>query len=171
MLIPVACLWKNGAFIPATSYQLKRCQEHFEDGKRYALIEHQERSINSHNHYFAALHDAWQNLPEDIGVDFPTVEHLRKRALISTGYYDQRSVVCADNEEARRVAAFIRPMDEFALVAVNGPAVVVRTPKSQTYRAMDRKTFSESKEKVLGWVWDLVGVDPDTGNREAGQAA
>jgi hypothetical protein len=170
-LSPIPVLWRDGAFVPATQRQAKRCSEQFEDGKRYLLVEHQERSINSHNHYFAQLGEAFDNLPEDIAHEFPTFAKFRATGLISTGFYNQRSILCASEEEARRVASFVAPFDDLAIVSVHGSAVVVRTAKSQSYRAMDKAEFRKSKEAVLAWAWGLVGVDPETGNANAGKAA
>lgn len=170
-LAPTPFIWRDGALIPATSYQLKRCQEHFEDGQRYLLAEQNERSQATHAHYFAALQEAFNNLPEDIGHEFPTFDKFRATGLISTGFYNQRSVICASDDEARKVAAFVAPMDDLAIVSVSGSAVVVRTAKSQSYRAMDKSEFRKSKEAMLAWAWALCGVDPETGNANAGQAA
>lgn len=170
-LSPVPMIWKDGVFTPATSYQAKRCAEHFQEGQRVFLVEHQERSTQSHQHFFASLRDAWLNLPEDIAHEFPTVEKFRATGLISTGFYHERRVLCASPEEAQRVAAFIAPINELAIVSVHGCAVVERTAKSQSYRAMDKKEFRASKDAVLAWAWALCGVDAETGNREAGRAA
>lgn len=172
---PIQFVWRTVAnervLVPATPYQLKLAAARFEDGKRYVLIEHQDRSVNSHSHYFAALAEAWQQIPEGMADDFPTVEHLRKHALIKVGFYDQRSIVCADATEAKRFAAFMRPLDDFAIVSVCGPAVVVRTAKSQAYCAQNRKEFNEAKQKVLAWVCDLIGVDLDALEKNVGRAA
>lgn len=170
-LSPVPMLWKDGHFIPATSYQLKRCSDHFEDGQRVLMVEHKERSTNTHNHYFAALHDAWQNLPEGIADEFISFDQFRATALIATGYYNERRVICATAEDAERLAAFIRPINPLAIISVHGNAIVERTAKSQRYRAMDKAEFRKSKEAVLAWAWGLCGVDPETGNANAGQAA
>lgn len=171
VIAPISVLWKDGAFVPATSYQLKRCAEHFDDGNRYILVEHQERSSATHSHYFAALKEAFDNLPEDISGEFPTFEKFRATGLIAAGFHNERRIICASADEARRVAAFIEPMDPLAIVAVAGPAVVVRTAKSQSYRAMDKAEFRASKEAVLAWAWGLVRVDAETGNANAGRAA
>ncbi|WP_216073446.1 hypothetical protein, partial [Acinetobacter baumannii] len=72
----------------------------------------------SHNHEFAWLHEAWHSLPERYAEQFPSSEHLRKYALIQAGYSNSHSLVCGSKAEALRLAAFIRPMDEFAVVTV-----------------------------------------------------
>lgn len=155
----------------ATPYFAKRCDEHFEVGPKYLLSECLERSINSHRHYFVQLHEAWLQLPEDIAGEFPTFDKFRATGLIATGHYNQRSIICASAEESRRMASFVAPFDDLAIVSVHGPAVVVRTAKSQSYRAMNKAEFRKSKEAVLAWAWGIVGVDPETGNANAGRAA
>lgn len=128
-------------------------------GMDYLLAVIEERSTNSHRHYFASIHEAWLNLPEDIAERFPTEEHLRKYALIKCGFHDERSIVCASKAEAQRVAAFIQPMDTYALVIVSEAVVRVLTAKSQSGRAMDKKTFQESKTAVLDYLSELIGVE------------
>ena len=72
---------------------------------------------------------------------------------------------------ALRVAAFVRTKNEFAHVVTRGPLVVVREPKSQSVQAMGAEDFQRSKDDVLGWVSNLIGVAPETLTRESGRAA
>lgn len=130
-------------------------------GERYNLEPREDRSVASHRAYFAALNDAHANLPEDLADRWPTSDHLRRYALIRTGYRDERSIVAASKAEARRIAAFIKPMDEFAVVAVHNAAVIVWTATSQSMKAMGKKDFQASKDAVLGFVAELIGVAPD----------
>lgn len=164
---PIAFQWDGEAMIPATSFQARLADQAFVVGERYALVEHHERSSASHAHYFATLHDLWLNLPENVAPQFPTPEHLRKHALIATGYADKRSIVCASAAEARRVAAFIAPCDTYAVVKVDAATVTVWTAQSQAMRAMGRTVFQQSKDAVLGWVSDLIGLPADAGQRRA----
>lgn len=169
---PLPFLYEGaGLFRAATPYFTKRCEEAFEVGQKHFLIEHQERSTASHGHYFAALHEAWMNLPEDIAHEFPTFDKFRATGLISTGYYNERRILCANEADAQRMAAFMQPLDPLAIISWHGCAVVARTAKSQSYRAMNKQEFRASKEAVLAWAWALIGVDPATGNANAGQAA
>ena len=117
------------------------------------------RSNASHNHYFSMLCELWSNLPDEIADNFPSIEHLRKRALIATGYRDERSFVCASKAEAQRLAAWVRPDYDFAAISVHGAAVVVWTAKSQSLRAMGKREFEASKTAVLDWVAHLIGVE------------
>lgn len=132
------------------------------DRETYRLGVIEERSQNSHSHYFATLAEAWGNLPDWDVERFPTVEHLRKYALIKSGYADERSICCTSAAEAQRIAAFIKPMDGYALVSVSGPVVRVFTAKSQSKKAMGAKDFQDSKQKVLELVADMIGVTAES---------
>jgi hypothetical protein len=128
------------------------------DQNEYRLGVIEERSAASHSHYFSALHEAFMNLPDDQAERFPTVDHLRKYALVQAGFRDERSIACASKAEALRVAAFIKPMDEYAVVIVREAVVLVYTAKSQSMKAMGKAEFQESKSKVLEIVSIMIGV-------------
>jgi hypothetical protein len=119
------------------------------------------RSMRSHRHYFQAVYDAWLNLGPMDAERFPTEVHLRKYALIRAGFCNAREHVAPSKAEAVRMAAFIKPMDDYALVAVNGAVVRVYTAKSQDTRSMGRKVFQESKDAVLQVLSGMM-----EGNRE-----
>jgi hypothetical protein len=85
-------------------------------------------------------------------------EHLRKYALVKAGYHDKRSIVCSSRAEALRLASFIRPMDDFAVIGTNGPVVTVLTAKSQSMKAMGRKEFQASKDAVLNVLAEMIGT-------------
>ena len=134
----------------------------FAVGAAYPRVIHEERSDATHRHYFAAINEAWKNLPEALSKKHPSAEHLRRWALVKAGYADERSIVCDSNAEALKVAAFIKPMDDYAVVIVRDEVVRVFTAKSQSARAMDKKSFQESKSAVLEIVAELIGVDVQT---------
>ena len=127
----------------------------------YNLVPVEDRSAASHNHYFACIAEAWANLPEEKAERWPSAEHLRKYALIQAGYRDERSIVAASKAEAQRLAAFIKPMDDFAVVLISDATVKVYTAKSQSFKAMGRKAFEESKARVLEFVASVLGVTVD----------
>ena len=170
MTVPVPCTWDGEAFVPRSRFT-KLCDKQFVVGADYPLIVHEERSGQSHKHYFATVADGWRNLPEDLAEDFPTSEHLRKYALIKAGYCDRRSIVCASKAEAQRVAAFIEPMDDFALVTVAEATVTVYTAQSQSQRAMGKKVFQASKVAVLDIIAAMIGTTPEALNDNARNAA
>ena len=117
--------------------------------------------MHSHNHEFAWLTEAWRNLPEGLAELYPSPEHLRKRALIQCGFYDETLVDAGTKAAAIRVAAAFRAREEFSLIAVRGPLVVIRTAKSQSRRAMDKKDFQTIKTQIMELIAGMLGVSVD----------
>jgi hypothetical protein len=155
---------------PAAPYWQRQCDKHYVIGNSYELVPHEERSSKSHRHEFAWLNEAHANLPENLADQYPTVNHLRKRALIEAGYYDEQVIDAGTNAAALRVAQGIKsfPGEDFSLVIVRGGFVVIRRPRSQSRRAMNAKEFQESKTKIMEIVAALIGVPVnDLKNQEA----
>lgn len=138
----------------------KAADRDFVVGEVYRLEIVEERSAASHRHYFASINEAWQNLPEEAADRFATPEDLRKFALIKTGFHDSRSIVASSKAEASRIAAFIRGGSDFTIVVVNGSTITEYRAKSQSLRAMGKQEFQASKDAVLGYISDLIGVKP-----------
>jgi hypothetical protein len=154
---PLTFAWDGDAMIPVMSCR-RAANERYVIGERYQMTVVEARSQRSHNHYFAALHEAWLNLPDHLAVQYGSPEHLRKAALIATGHYEERRFAASSPAEARKLVAFLRPMDEFAVYAVAGNVVIERKAKSQSRKAMGGPTFQKSKDDVLGWCADLIEV-------------
>lgn len=119
----------------------------------------ENRSSESHRHFFAVVNEAWRNLPEDLADDFPSPEHLRKWALIKAGFCSETRIACANNNEAMTLATKAKAMDKYSIVAIDGKAVTIWTADSQRRDAMGRKTFQEAKERALHIISNLLGVD------------
>ena len=168
---PVQFQWDGEAMVPANRFWAGVCDKQFVVGERYTLAEHHERSGNSHRHYFAEVKTAWDNLPEDQAERFPTPEHLRAYALIKTGWHDKADFVASSKAEALRMAAFLRPIDEYSIVLVKDNIVSRFTAKSQAYRAMNKKDFQASKDAVLDYVSGLCGISVEELNTNTDQAA
>lgn len=120
-----------------------------------------ERSDASHKHYMASVVSAWRNLPEKMAAEYPTPDHLRKRALIKCGYYHCDSKVFDTPADATRAAAFVKPMDPFAVTVVKDCVVNHYRAKSQKFlRAggMDKAEFQASKDAVLALLAEYIGV-------------
>lgn len=165
---PELFTWDGEAMVPRHP---RRADQLFVVGETYPLIIHEDRSVATHNHEFAWLREAWLNLPEALADLYPSPEHLRKRALIEAGYYNETIVDAGNNAAALRVAAVFRAREEFSLVIVRGPAVVIRTAKSQSRRAMNKREFQESKTAIMEVIAGMIGTPPATLSREAGRAA
>lgn len=169
MAPPIAFSWTGTEMAPLPRFQ-KLCDREFVVGEVYSLIVHEERSPVSHRHYFVAIKEAWKSLPEGVAERFATSDHLRKYALIKAGYADERSIVCSSKAEALRVGAFVRPVDEYAIVTVNGAVVTQYTAKSQSMKAMNRHEFQKSKTRVLEIIAEMIGISSATLERQ-GRAA
>lgn len=167
---PIVTRWTGEAFEPIGRSK-READAEYVVGQVYRLTQYEERSEASHRHFFASLHEAWANLPADLAERFPTSERLRKFALIKSGFATQRQLVASSRAEALRLAAFVAPMDEYALVETRGAVVTVWEAESQSMRAMGKKRFAESKDAVLSYCASLIGVDPATLRRETGKAA
>lgn len=161
----------DGEFRTPSSFWASHADREFVVGETYKLVEHHERSQASHGHFFAALAGGWGNLPEHLAEQYPSSEHLRKKALIWRGWRDERSIVCATHAEAQRVGAFIKPMDDFAVVTVKDAVVRVWTAKSQSMKAMGKADFQKSKTDVLDFLDDLLGVERGGTSENARTAA
>jgi hypothetical protein len=143
----------------------------YRDGEEYPMVVQEMRSAVSHNHYFAAVNDGWNNLPESIADDFKTSTHLRKWCLVQTGYANEKTVVCDSQAEVTRLVRTCCMLDEFAVLKVSGNVVKIFTPLSQSNTHMDKKTFQESKQAVLDKIAELIGTSAETLSDNAGQSA
>ena len=158
MIEPLAFRWDGEAFVPAGQGWARRADRALVVGQVYNLVEHEERSSKSHSHYFAMIRESWQSLPEHLIEQFPTPELLRKYALIKAGFADSQTFVAGSRAEALRLATFLRPVDEFSIVTVEGASVTRWTAKSQNHRAMPKGEFQRSKDAVLEVIAGMLGV-------------
>lgn len=159
MSSPIAVRYEgDGAFSAPGAYWARKADADFVIGETYRLVEYQDRSTATHNHQFAWLHEAWQSLPERLAELYPTPEHLRKRALIQAGYYDETAIDAGTTAAALRVAAYLRAADDFTHVIVKGAYVLVRKAKSQSRRAMDKAAFQASKNAIMDIIAAMLGV-------------
>jgi hypothetical protein len=155
---PLDFWWRGDAMVPRN---LRAAERQYTLGEVYRLEHREDRSAASHGHFFASLAEAHANLPDHLAERFATPDHLRKHALCMTGWRDERSIVCSSKAEARRLAAFIAPMDEYAIISVTEAVVVCWTAKSQSVRAMGKAAFQKSKDDVLGFIASLIGTTPE----------
>lgn len=168
---PVTFIWSEAekTMRPFGVGMERRASEYYGDGEIVRLAEPQDRTQQSEGHYFAVLHELWQSVPEKLRGEeewAESEEHMRKFALIKTGFYNVQEYPCDTAVEAKKWAARLKPMDEYSLVTVNGTVVRRFTAKSQSRNAMPGKgEFHDSKQKVLGYLADLIGLPPDAEQR------
>ena len=163
--------WQGDSFVPASKLHAQSCDRAFIVGEIYHLAVEEPRSSASHRAYFASIRECWLNLSDDQMQRWPYPDALRKWALIAAGFRDERFVVCGSPEEACKIAAFMRPIDPHAVVAVEGSTVIYATARSQSVRAMDRDEFKASKEAVLNLIASEIGVSAETLLNNTGKAA
>jgi hypothetical protein len=157
----MAFTWSGEAMVPMRP---KAADKAFVIGRRYWLEEVSERSWASHQQQFAWIAEAWANLPEGLADLYPTPEHLRKRALIQAGFYDETIIDAGSKAAALRMAAYARGADEFAAIFVRGPLVIVRKAKSQRMHGhdrMDKADFERSKTAIIEVIAEMIGVEPE----------
>ena len=155
---PFLCRWNGAEFEPHPRFR-RFCDETFVIGRLYTLVEEETASDKIRRFCFASVGEAWKSLPEHLSDRYPTAETLRKKALIHTGWREERMFVAPSKAEARRFAAFMAPIDTDSIVDVNECVVRVWTARSQKRRAMNKQEFRQSADDVLGFCADLIGVD------------
>lgn len=163
-LYPLDFRWSGEAMLPLNP---RAADRQYVIGEVYSLDHREDRSDATHKHEFAWLREAWANLPETLADLYPSPEHLRKRALIQAGYYDEEIIDVGSKAGALRVAASLRRIDDFAYVVVRGPLVVRRTAKSQSRRSMTKQEFQASKSALMDVIAAMIGVEPRALSREA----
>jgi hypothetical protein len=136
----------------------KRCDKELTIGEVLTWEEIKARSMNSHRHYFASVHDAWLNLPEAIAGQFPTEEYLRKYALCKSGFCTMQKIVCSTEREAMQASGILHGMDTFAICEVNVNIVTIWRAESQSLKAMGKDRFQKSKTAVLEYLESLIGA-------------
>lgn len=167
---PITFSWDGEHMVPLCHLE-RLCDKYFVIGQTYQMVEQQERSHRSHAHYFACVNEAWKNLPEDLTERFPTSEHLRKYGLIRAGFADSRQIVASSKAEARRIASFVKPCDEYAVITAKDCVVTIWTARSQSMRAMGKIDFQRSKDGVLDALAKIIGTTTDDLKRNAQEAA
>lgn len=167
---PILCTWQGDSFTPASARWQKEADKLFTIGERYLISTAEERSATSHRHYFAAINEAWMNLPESLAEEYPNAEKLRKHALIKAGYADSQTFACSSRAEALRLQTWLRPIDEFSIIRCAGATVTRYTAQSQSMKAMGKERFQQSKEAVLEVIAGMIGTTAATLDAQA-QAA
>ncbi len=153
---------------PMANYR-DTARKNYVDQQQYLMEEAEERSTVSHRHFFACIRKAWNSLPEDKQDEYPSTEHLRKRALIKCKFYNLKIYTCADAAHANELAGIIQAIDEFALIIVSDDVVKIYTARSVAPSKMKPEEFQRAKEAVLWLLSDMIGTDVATLKKEGSQ--
>ena len=104
-----------------------------DNGELVTVIIERGRSMNSHRHQFAFVHEAWQNLPEVLQSApwAETPDTMRKHALIATGFHHSYTLDCGANATAQRIKAQLVRAEAravgYAIGQVRGPILTIWT--------------------------------------------
>lgn len=154
----IEAVWTGEVFQPTSPYWVRRADKEYAKGEVLRIAHVPQRSASSHNHFFASVQSAWENLPPLMAERFNSPDALRKYCLIKSGFCTSDSITCPSHADALRVAAFVRPADEFALITVLKNVVTRYTAKSQSFQAMGKAEFASSKDRVLDVLAEMIGV-------------
>lgn len=168
MTVPVVFTWDGEVMKPLGRFA-RLCDKQYVVGENYRLENVEDRSGESHKHYFASINEVWANVPEVHAGRWATPDMMRKWALCQAGFYEETSFTASSKAEAVRIAGVFGPL--YDLIILDGPTIHARKAKSQSYSAMTRKEFQDSKQKVLDVLAELIGVSPEELSSNAGRAA
>jgi hypothetical protein len=167
---PVVFVWtEHGTMVPLPRFR-KLCDELYAVHEEYPLVVLENRNMASHNHYFAAVAEGFQNLAEEFAGKYPTAEHLRADCLIEAGYYAETVWRgWGSKADAHRFALSLRKKEPMARISFRdgGLTVVERTALSQSTAAMKKQEFEDSKAAVLAIVAAMARTTPAQLHREA----
>lgn len=166
-LKPVMLTWDREAqaFRPSNGRALMLADEQFEHGADYSMAAIDERSGNSHDHFFCATREAFDNWPEDYPHALPDEDHLRYHALIATGYYDQVVVYGETAEAANADALKIVRRVPYAEISAFETVAIVRLPRTMKKQRnggdMDRAEWQKAKQDCLDFYAAVLGISVD----------
>lgn len=157
--------WTGESFYPVNTAGRRWCVDQLKLGEIVAFEIQRDRNMASHRHYFAAINQAWANLPEWV-LDAPyakSAETMRRHALIVGGFADAEVVDAGAPAVAERIASMMKRDGDkvagYCIVQVRGQVVTRFTAQSQSVKAMGRDEFERSKRSVLDWCSAQIAVN------------
>jgi hypothetical protein len=163
---PVEFIWDGNVMIPNPRFK-RLCDQQFAINEAYPLVILENRSMASHNHYFAALQEGFNNLAEEYAQEFDSAEHLRHWCLCKSGFCTTTTYVLNTAEDARKLRDALKKENASTIVGVTGNVAKVYTPESQSMAAMKRERFEASKTAVLELVASMARTTPTQLKKEA----
>lgn len=167
---PVAFIWDGNVMIPLPRFK-RLCDEQFAISEEYPLMILEERTQASHNHYFAAVHEAYLNLAEDYAQEFDSEDDMRKWCLCKEGYCTKEQYVLNTAGDAMQMRDALKKQEGYRIVRVNGNVVTVWYPLSQSRPAMKKQMFEDSKAAVLARAASMARTTPAELKKNAGRSA
>ena len=153
----------EGMFEASSPYHRKRVDGLYGKGEMIEVEVVEDRSPASHKHFFARVAELWQNLPEWLSNDFNNPTHLRKFALIRTGYCTKRIFPCRSTKDAVDIADWVSDIDPYVICEIvraqHGPGAVLTVWRAESQNMkMKRHRFQQSKDDVLSFIECLIST-------------
>jgi hypothetical protein len=167
---PILFVRVDNHMVPLPRFQ-RLFDEQFAVNEEYPLIIIEERSLASHNNYFAQLHEGYLNLAEEYAQEFDSEDHLRHWCLCKAGFCTQTRYVMNTAEDARKLREAMKRENRSTIIAVAGNVATVYTPFSQSMPAMKKQDFEDSKRAVLDLVASMARTTPAELKKNAGRSA
>lgn len=166
---PIVFVRVDNHLVPLPRFQ-RLFDQMYAVNEEYPLMPLEERSQASHNHYFAALQEAYDNLAEEYAQEFSNVEEFRHWLLCREGYCTKDRYVLNTAEDARLMREAIKKTG-YRIVKVDGNVVTIFTPVSQSRPAMKKQEFEDSKAAVLARAASMARTTPAQLKKNAGRSA
>jgi hypothetical protein len=150
------------------------CSAQFVVNEEYPMMLVENRSLASHNHFFACLEEAYSNLAEEYAQEFDSSEHLRAWCLCMEGFCTQTRYELNTAADARTLRDVLKAQDKATIVKIHGPVVIVYTPESQAMygpNKMIKERFEASKAAVLARAASMARTTPAELKKNAGKSA
>jgi hypothetical protein len=163
-------VWDGNVMIPLPRFK-RLCDSQFAINEEYPLMIVENRSMASHNHYFAALHEAYQNLAEEYAQEFVNEDHLRSWCLCKAGFCTTDVHVFDTPGDAKKFRMAFKRNMPMAIIKVEGNIVTIYEPESQSMAAMKKERFEASKTAVLDIAATMARTTPAELKKNAGRSA
>lgn len=167
---PILFVRVDNHMVPLPRFQ-RLFDEMYAIGEEYPLMPLEERSQASHNHYFAALTEAFDNLAEEYAQEFNGFDHFRDWCLCREGYCTSKRYVMNTAEDARIFRDAMKEDNANAIIRIEGNVATVYRPMSQSRPAMKKQLFEDSKRDVLARAASMARTTPTQLKKEAGRSA
>ena len=167
---PIVYIRVENHLVPQPRF-MKLFDEQIAVGEEISLDRVLGRSLASHNHYFAALQEGFDNLAEEYAQEFVSVEHMRAWCLCKEGYCSTSTFALATAGDARKLRDQLKRDNDCAIIGVSDSIATIYTPFSQSMAAMGREQFEESKASVLARVAAMARTTPAELKKNAGRSA
>ena len=161
--------WDGEAMRPARRF-VDKARELYVIDDRYVFEAVEEAQSDRDKAYHAFIREAWTQLPEDLGSQFPSPTDFRRHLLIACGFATTKRLMFASVVAAQDAIGILGSLA--AEVEVKGAVVIVKTPMSQKLRGgMPKEERMRSYQETQDLAASLVGVTPEDLRRNTARAA